>query len=89
MTAYATALASPPITSTQTEHKIFELALLLADGIGPITAKQLVSYCGSASAVFRANKKELYKIPKVGPSTYDAIHAKGLLRKAEKERWKY
>jgi DNA processing protein len=34
--------------------------------IGAVTAKILVSYCGSAESVFRASRRELLKIPGIG-----------------------
>lgn len=54
--------------------------------VGAMTAKTLVSYCGSAEAVFRASKKELQKIPGIGPVTMDAIAASAEpLARAERE----
>jgi DNA processing protein len=48
-------------------------------------AKVLVSYCGSAEAVFRAAKKDLVKIPGVGPVTTDYLLSAEPLRLAERE----
>lgn len=48
------------------------LALINAEGIGDVLAKKLISYCGSASAVFSEKKQSLAKIPGVGTSiTYN------------------
>lgn len=49
------------------------LALHFIPGIGPRLVKQLVSYCGSASEVFRKPPGKLSAIPGVGPQTIDAI----------------
>ncbi len=50
-----------------------QIALTLVPQVGAITAKILVSYCGSAEAVFKASRKELLKIPSIGPLTVDYI----------------
>jgi DNA processing protein len=64
----------------------YQIGLMLVPQIGAITAKTLVSYCGSAEAVFRASKKELHKIPGIGPSTIAALSEKTEpLLKAERE----
>jgi len=45
---------------------LHQIALTKIPLIGAITAKTLVSYCGSAEGVFHASKKELFKIPGIG-----------------------
>jgi len=63
-----------------------QIALLLVPQIGAITAKTLVSYCGSAEAVFRASKRELQRIPGIGPNTMNALAtAVEPLMRAERE----
>lgn len=62
-----------------------QIALTLAPQIGPITAKQLVSYCGSATAVFNAKKRELSRIPGIGPVVISNLQQKDLLLRAERE----
>lgn len=64
---------------------LHEIALTLVPYVGPITAKTLVSYCGSAEAVFKASKKELLKIPGIGPAVAEALMTKEALRAAEPE----
>ena len=44
----------------------YKIALTLIPGIGSVLAKNLVSYCGSAEAVFHENEKKLVKIPDIG-----------------------
>lgn len=63
-----------------------QIALMLVPQVGAVTAKTLVSYCGSAEAVFRASKRELQKIPGIGPITIQALaQAKEPLHSAERE----
>ena len=50
-----------------------QIALTLVPQVGAVTAKTLVSYCGSAEAVFRASKRELQKIPGIGLITINAL----------------
>lgn len=64
----------------------YQIALSLINGVGPVTAKSLIAYCGSAEAVLKAPKKELFKIPGIGPALIDAIqHHAEALRQAETE----
>ena len=62
-----------------------QIALTLVPQVGPVTAKALVSYCGSAEAVFQTSKKDLVRIPGVGPVTADSLRAPESLRLAERE----
>lgn len=64
---------------------LHQIALSLAPQVGAVTARQLVSYCGSAEAVFRASRKELLKIPGIGPVVADALQQSEILRRAEAE----
>jgi len=63
----------------------YQIALTLVPQVGAITAKTLVSYCGSAEAVFRSSRKDLLKIPGIGPGVVQAIAASAALRLAEAE----
>jgi DNA processing protein len=56
--------------------KLHQVAISLIPGVGNVMTKQLISYCGSAEAVFKANKKKLISIPGIGEKT-----AKDILRK--------
>ncbi len=49
-----------------TNELLYQIALKQVKGVGDVTAKNLVAYCGSAGAVFKAKKEELLKIPQVG-----------------------
>ncbi len=64
---------------------LYKIALTKIPLVGAITAKSLVSYCGSAQAVFEAGKKELIKIPGIGPAAAKHILSKNALQEAELE----
>lgn len=55
------------------DEKIYQVALSMVPGIGDITAKTLVSYCGSAKEVFKKNRNHLSKIPGIGQINADKI----------------
>ena len=48
------------------EELINMMALSLVENVGPINAKRLVAYCGSAEAVFKQKKSALELVPGVG-----------------------
>lgn len=54
-------------------EKTCQVALALIPGVGNILVKQLISYCGSAEAVFKSRKKQLSKIPGIGTVNASAI----------------
>lgn len=64
---------------------LHQIALTLLPQVGPVTAKTLVSYCGSAEAVFRAPRRELLRIPGIGPALAAGIGAAQVLHLAEQE----
>lgn len=64
---------------------LYQIALTFIKSIGPVTAKDLLAYCGSAEAVFSASKKQLLQIPGIGTKTADAILATDALVRAEQE----
>jgi DNA processing protein len=65
---------------------LHQIALTLLPQIGAMTAKNLVSYCGSPEAVFRSSVRELGRIPGIGPAIIQSIKdASGALRCAEQE----
>ncbi|MTI20447.1 DNA-protecting protein DprA [Fulvivirga sp. RKSG066] len=67
------------------QNRLDQLALNFISGIGSYSIKQLVSYCGSAEAVFKTPKSKLLKIPGIGPSTAELIVNQRPFEKAEKE----
>lgn len=48
---------------------IYKMALTLIPGIGPVSARTLVSYCGSAEAVLKEKYHKLMRIPNIGEKT--------------------
>jgi DNA processing protein len=74
------------------QERLSLLALHFVPGIGDVLFKQLVSYCGSASQVFKMSKGKLERIPGIGPIAADAVvngkgfhQAEAEFKKAEKE----
>jgi DNA processing protein len=66
------------------EH-MFELALSFVEGIGPVLARNLVSYCGSPKAVFQTKKRQLERIPGIGSERAGMILRSDALQLAENE----
>lgn len=67
------------------DERVFQVALGMLPGIGPVSAKRLVSHCGSAGEVFRQKKSQLVKIPHIGEATANALKNKAVLLRAENE----
>ncbi len=64
---------------------LYEIALTMVKGIGDITARALVSFCGNAENVFKEKKTHLEKIPGIGPKTAAIIAKHNSFERAEKE----
>ena len=64
---------------------IYKIGITLIPGIGHVKAKTLISYCGSAEAVFKEKGSTLLKIPDIGTILSDAIINQTVLERAEKE----
>lgn len=73
------------MTNSVSEEKLCLLALHHTSGLGPVIIKQLISYCGDASSIFKANYKKLIQIPGIGEKTARIILAKKELDTAENE----
>lgn len=67
------------------EELKYQIGLTLIPGIGDVLAKNLVSYCGSAEAVFRENKSKLLKIPGIGETLAEVVRKQNVLKRAEEE----
>ncbi|WP_439582847.1 DNA-processing protein DprA [Dyadobacter bucti] len=65
--------------------RICTLALIHTPGIGAVTVRQLISYCGGAGNVFNSDYKNLIKIPGVGEKVVRAVLAKEAFAMAERE----
>lgn len=64
---------------------LYRVALTFIPMVGAVTARNLISYCGSAKAVFQSKKKMLCKIPGIGESVANSIVGSKALELAEKE----
>jgi DNA processing protein len=63
----------------------YMIALGRVPKIGPLTARNLIAYCGSAEEVFKATPQKLRKIPGIGINLQRSILQKEALLVAEKE----
>ncbi|OCX51526.1 DNA protecting protein DprA [Mucilaginibacter sp. PPCGB 2223] len=64
---------------------LHQLALTFTKNIGDHLAKVLVSYCGSAEAVFKTPAKKLLQIPGINTRTVGQFNFDEALRRAEQE----
>lgn len=64
---------------------LYQIALTQIPMVGAITARNLVSYCGSPAGVFTAKKKDLLRIPGIGERIATSILESDVLKAAEKE----
>ncbi len=67
------------------EDLLYKIAISLVPGIGCITAKSLIAYCGSAGQVFREKEKTLRVIPGVGTVLAKNIQQSKVLTRADRE----
>jgi len=67
-------------------EQLHQIALTQLSGIGAVTAKSLISYCGGVEAIFHTPKRQLLKIPGIGPKTAALIlQHQEALEKAHRE----
>lgn len=64
---------------------LYALALQHVPNIGDITAKRLISHCGSAKAVLKEKRQKLLKIDGVGQVILESLFKPHHLKEAEKE----
>lgn len=64
---------------------LYQIAITLIPGIGDITAKKLIAYCGGVEAVFSEKKVHLEKIPGIGSATAQLITVADVFNRAEEE----
>ncbi|WP_025761306.1 DNA-processing protein DprA [Dyadobacter tibetensis] len=67
------------------DEKIGILALIHTPGIGAVTVRQLISYCGSAINVFNSDFRKLMKVPGVGEKMARTILLKSGLAFGQQE----
>ena len=69
---------------------LYYIGLQILKGVGPVNAKLLLSYCGSAKTVFTANEEELLQIPQIGQITVNQIiHSRDVALQRAKEELFY
>ncbi len=67
-------------------EQLHQIALTQIDGIGGVTAKSLISYCGGVEAIFHTPKRQLIKIPGIGAKTaQNILQHQEALEKAQRE----
>lgn len=64
---------------------LHQIALTCIPGIGDVTARALLNYCGSAEEVFRVKKAHIKAIPGIGPKTTEIILNHKNFDRAEQE----
>ncbi len=62
-----------------------KIAITKIPKVGPIIARNLISYCGGVDAVFQTKKKALEKVPGIGAKMADTILKQEYFKIAEKE----
>ncbi|MCE1202031.1 MAG: DNA-processing protein DprA [Bacteroidia bacterium] len=68
-----------------TDQLLYKIALTLIPGIGDVLGKKLVAYCGGPEAVFNEKKRQLEKIPGIGPAALHNLLNHKDFKKAEEE----
>lgn len=63
---------------------LYKIALTQIEGVGPVLAKNLVSYCGGVKEIFQQTKRTLSKIPGVGTILADEIKKDTVFKNADK-----
>lgn len=67
------------------ENLKYKIAISLIPHIGDMRAKRLISYCGSAEAVFSEKKAALEKIPGIGEANAKAVLTQKVFDRVEQE----
>lgn len=67
------------------ENLLFLLALQATSGVGPVTAKRLIDYFGSAKAVFLASQKEINEVHRIGHKLWKNLHESDVMIRATEE----
>lgn len=64
---------------------LYKIAITLLPNVGPILARNLISYCGGVENVFKAKTARLVKVPGIGEITANEIAEADVLSRAEEE----
>lgn len=73
------------MTKEKQNDLLYQVGVTLLDGVGDITAKKLIAYCGGAEGVFSQKKTALMKIPGIGDKLASQILGQEVLQRAEEE----
>lgn len=69
----------------QKQNLMYQVAITLIPGVGDVLAKNLIAYCGSVEAVFKAKKTHLLRIPGIGEKIAQSIVSFAEFDRAEAE----
>ncbi|MEI6576965.1 MAG: DNA-processing protein DprA [Bacteroidota bacterium] len=64
---------------------LYSLWISMIPGIGPVNARKLIAFCGSAEAVYREKNQHLTHIPGIGQKFAELLRNSKSLQTAEKE----
>jgi len=73
------------LPNSQSNEKLYQIALTLLPNVGDVLAKNLMAYCGSAENVFKTSKGRLEKIPGIGKERAEQISSADVTKEAEDE----
>jgi DNA processing protein len=73
------------LPNSRSNEQLYQIALTMLPKIGSAMAKNLLSYCGSPEAVFKASKDTLDRVPYIGYERVNAISNADVMEEAEKE----
>lgn len=74
-----------PFFISMTTHNHYLLTLALTKGLGPVSVKNLIAYCGSVEGIFAASRGKLLRTPGIGEHLVAALQKRAGLDRAEKE----
>ena len=69
---------------SNSQEKLYQIALTLTPKIGDVLVRQLISYCGSAEQAFKTPVSKLLKIPNIGQVIAQNMQNKSVLEDAWK-----
>lgn len=73
------------MTTERQNELLYQIGVTLLEGVGDITAKKLIAYCGGPEAVFKQRKAALMRIPGIAEIMADKILSQDVLQRAEQE----
>lgn len=67
------------------QEQLWAIGLSMLPGVGAVTARRLVAFCGGLEGVYHRNAEALRKVPGIGPVISASIVRNRVLQRAEKE----